>query len=120
MYQIQEEEQRIVVKKEKVIREFRDELKLKGNENRELYDEPFFKILNHIYQYRPINITCHIKSGWLTFLMRFEHKFIYIAWSKEMVILNVTIPNDFEKSGMYTLSLDDTFKKLNTVCKKKT
>lgn len=119
MSQIQEKENEIVVKKEKVIREFRDELKVKGIQNIELYDEPFFKILNHIYRYHPKNITCHLKADWLTFLMTFEHEFIYIAWSKKFVILSITIPSDYQKGGMFTLSLNDTLEKLDTICSKR-
>src|SRR5258706_6069192 len=107
---IQEKEEEIIVKKEKVVREFREELKLKGLELRDLYDESFFKILNHVYPYHPKNMTCHLKPEWLTFLLTFEHKYVSIAWSEQCIILSITIPTDFEKGGFYTLtSLEEVF-----------
>jgi hypothetical protein len=112
------------VKKEKVIREFREELKLKGIENREVYDEPFFKILNHVYQYQPKEIKCHVsRLDSLTFLVIVEHTYIFIEWSPIRnfeTLLSITIMNqEFDQGGIYTTTLDEALKEIDKVCKKK-
>ena len=118
---------KIKVKKEKVIKEFRDELIAKNVDplQREIYDEPFFKILNHIYQYHPKEIKCHIsRLNSLTFLMILDHTYIYIDWAinrKFSTLLSITIMDgEFDDSGIYTLSLDDALKNIDKVCKKET
>lgn len=116
---------KVKVKKEKVIREFREEIKLKGLEKEmQIYDEPFFKILNHVYKYHPRNITCNLsRLNSLTFVVIIDHIYIYIEWSSKTVIntlLSITIMDeDFDDGGIYTVPLDEALENIDRVCKKK-
>lgn len=115
---------KVKVKKEKVIREFREELKIKGIENRDIYEEPFFKILNHVYKYHPRNITCNLsRLNSLTFVVIIDHIYIYIEWSSKHVIntlLSITIMDEnFDDSGIYTVTLDEALENIDRVCKKR-
>lgn len=114
------------VKKEKVIREFREELKLKGIEkNQPLYDEAFFTILNHVYKYHPRNITCHLsRLNSLTFLVMVDHTYIYIEWSptkERKTLLSITIMDGYfdQGGGIYTVTLEEALEKIDKVCKVK-
>jgi hypothetical protein len=112
------------VKKEKVIREFREELALKGIEKKKIYDEPFFKILNHVYHYHPREIKCHIsRLNSLTFLVILDHTYIYIEWSSKQIpntLLSITIMDGkFDDGGIFNLKLDDALRTINKICKKK-
>jgi hypothetical protein len=116
---------KLTVKKEKVIREFRDELKVRGIVNREIYELPFFQILNHVYKYHPRNITCHLnRLNNLTFLVMIDHTYIFIEWSPQKerkTLLSITIMDgEIEQSGIYTVSLEEALKNIDRVCKVKT
>jgi len=111
---------KVQVKKEKVIREFREELALKGYDKMKVYDEPFFKILNRVYKHKPENIVCHInRLNTLVFVIRFEHKYIYLEWFENKsfeVLLSITLlDDDFNKGGIYTTSIDEALDKIDDV-----
>lgn len=106
------------VKKEKVIKEFREELKLKQVEDREVFDEPFFKILNQVYKHEPENIKPNItRFGTLSFIVKKNHTYIYLEWSPKRIpstLLSITIMSDeFDDGGIYTLTLDEALKKID-------
>ncbi len=106
------------VKKEKVIREFREELKLKEILKREIYDESFFKILNHVYKHNPNEIKANInRLNNLTFLIIHEHKYIYIEMlnnNPRTTLLSITIMgDDYEDGGIFNLTLDMALEKID-------
>lgn len=111
----------ILVKKEKVIKEFREELNLKGIINREKYDKPFFLVLNELYPLRPRNMTCHInRFDRLTFVIVVEHTYIYIEWTEKITLLSITIMDgDFDDGGIYHTTLEDAIEKIKDRWKKK-
>jgi len=111
---------KVRVKKEKVIREFRDELELKGYDKKKVYEDPFFKILNRVYKHKPENISCHInRLNTLVFVIRFEHKYIYLEWFKDEafeVLLSITLlDGDFDRGGIYTTTVDEALDKIDDV-----
>ena len=108
------------VKKEKVIKEFREELKLKNVENdiRNDFDLVFFKILNHIYKHSfreiKVNIT-RFKS--LSFILIRKKTYIYIEYNpnqKNNILLSITNFNNNEDiGGIYSLNIDTLLKKID-------
>lgn len=109
------------VKKEKVIKEFRDELNIKGIEDRERYDIPFFKILNELYVFHPREIKCNItRFNSLTFIIIVDHTYIYIEWSERTTLLCITHMDDrFNDGGIFNLTLDDAIEKIKNQWNKK-
>lgn len=112
---------KITVKKEKVIKEFRDQLNLKGIEGRERFDTPFFKILNELYVFHPREMKCDItRFNSLTFIIIVDHTYIYLEWSEKTTLLSITIMDDnFDDGGIFNLSLDEALEKLKNLWKNK-
>jgi hypothetical protein len=114
----------IKVKKEKVIREFREELKTKGLEKREVYEELFFEILNRVYTLKPKEMRCHLsRLNSLSFLVILDHTYIFIEWSvgkNPDTLLSITMFDDFENGGIYFTSLDNALNIIEDTCKTKT
>jgi hypothetical protein len=114
---------RTIVKKEKVIAEFREELNLKGIHNKKIYDDSFFKILNLIYKYHPRDIRCHIKNNdCLSFLVYNNHDYLYIGWLPntkfDTIISFNKMDGSFDDSDINVLKLNNALEIIDEICKK--
>lgn len=112
------------VKKEKVIKEFREELINKNVTNREIFDKPFFEILNHVYKYNPKETKCHLtRLGSMTFLVIVDHTYMYLEWSPKKdvpTLLSITVMDgEFDDGGIYHLSLSEVLEKMDEQWKTK-
>ena len=108
----------ITVKKEKVIKEFRNELKEKVIVDRKKYDIPFFKILNELYVFHPREMKCHIsRFNSLTFSIIIHRTYIYIEWSEKFTLLSIT-DDEFENDGIYNTTLDEALEIVKKIWRK--
>lgn len=107
------------VKKEKPIRDFKEEVSFKGTHYVEKYDKPFFKILNAVYLTKPLNIVPLIKEKCLVMHVQYPHKWVLIEWYDDnktfLVISNL---NDGYSKVVEILPLTDALKLFTQLCTK--
>jgi hypothetical protein len=111
------------VQKRKIFEDFENELKVKGLENREKYENDFRTILNSVYKHSLEDIRPSItRFNTLSVLLIKEHKFIYLEVDekrKHDTLLSINIMDDIDKGGLYNLPLKEALKKIDIACRSK-
>lgn len=107
------------VKKEKPIRDFKEEISFKGNHYVEKYDKPFFQILNAVYLTKPLNIIPLVKENCLVMHIQYLHKRVLIEWyNDKKTFLVISDLNDGYSKVVEILPLPDALKLFTELCMK--